>query len=81
MFFTDRHKTPWGAAINCDGPSTRAPVREYLIHNALYWIEEFHLDGLRLDAVHAILDDSPQHLLRELAERVRAAAVRTATST
>ncbi|MBA3478281.1 MAG: 4-alpha-glucanotransferase, partial [Lautropia sp.] len=44
------------------------------IHNALYWIEEFHLDGLRLDAVHAILDDSPRHLLLELSERVRAAA-------
>ena len=71
-FFTDRHHTPWGAAINMDGEHA-APVREYFIHNALYWIEEFHLDGLRLDAVHAILDDSAQHLLRELAERVRAA--------
>ena len=71
--FTDRHKTPWGAAINFDGPDS-GPVREFIIHNALYWIEEFHLDGLRLDAVHAILDDSPKHLLEELAERVRAAA-------
>jgi malto-oligosyltrehalose trehalohydrolase/4-alpha-glucanotransferase len=70
--FTDRHKTPWGAAINTDGAGA-TPVREYFIHNALYWIEEFHLDGLRLDAVHAILDDSPKHLLSELAERVRAA--------
>ncbi|HEX4615198.1 MAG TPA: malto-oligosyltrehalose trehalohydrolase, partial [Stellaceae bacterium] len=70
--FTDRHKTPWGAAINFDG-SDSGPVREFVIHNALYWIEEFHLDGLRLDAVHAILDDSPKHLLEELAERVRAA--------
>jgi malto-oligosyltrehalose trehalohydrolase/4-alpha-glucanotransferase len=71
--FTDRHKTPWGAAVNFDGPHS-PPVREFVIHNALYWIEEFHLDGLRLDAVHAILDDSPRHLLEELAERVRAAA-------
>ena len=71
--FTDRHKTPWGTAINFDGPES-GPVREFIIHNALYWIEEFHLDGLRLDAVHAILDDSPKHLLEELAERVRAAA-------
>ncbi|MBV8401461.1 MAG: putative maltokinase, partial [Acetobacteraceae bacterium] len=71
--FTDRHKTPWGSAINFDGPDS-APVREFVIHNALYWIEEFQLDGLRLDAVHAILDDSPKHLLEELAERVRAAA-------
>jgi malto-oligosyltrehalose trehalohydrolase/4-alpha-glucanotransferase len=70
--FTDRHRTPWGAAINTDG-ARAAPVREFFIHNALYWMEEFHLDGLRLDAVHAILDDSPKHLLAELAERVRAA--------
>ncbi|MGC2204250.1 MAG: malto-oligosyltrehalose trehalohydrolase, partial [Stellaceae bacterium] len=71
--FTDRHKTPWGAAINFDGQDS-SPEREFVIHNALYWVEEFHLDGLRLDAVHAILDDSPKHLLEELAERVRAAA-------
>ena len=71
--FTDRHKTPWGAAINFDGPHS-GPVRDFAIHNALYWIEEFHLDGLRLDAVHAIRDDSSKHLLEELAERVRAAA-------
>lgn len=73
QMFTDRHRTPWGAAINFDG-DLADPVREFFIHNALYWIEEFHLDGLRLDAVHAILDDSPTHLLEELAERVRAAA-------
>ncbi|MBV8589294.1 MAG: malto-oligosyltrehalose trehalohydrolase, partial [Acetobacteraceae bacterium] len=71
--FTYRHDTPWGAAINFDGPEA-GPVREFVIHNALYWIEEFHLDGLRLDAVHAVLDDSPKHLLEELAERVRGAA-------
>lgn len=68
--FTERHKTPWGAAINMDGAEAR-PVREFFIHNALYWLEEFRLDGLRLDAVHAILDDSPRHFLDELAERVR----------
>jgi malto-oligosyltrehalose trehalohydrolase/4-alpha-glucanotransferase len=71
--FTERHKTPWGAAINMDGPDA-APVRDFFIHNALYWIEEFHLDGLRLDAVHAILDDSPKHILEELTERARGAA-------
>ena len=71
--FTDRHKTPWGSAINMDGHKS-GPVREYFIHNAIYWIEEFHFDGLRLDAVHAIRDDSPKHILEELAERVRAAA-------
>ena len=70
--FTDRHQTPWGAAMNSDGPESNQ-VREFIIHNALYWIEEFHLDGLRLDAVHGIFDDSPQHLLEALAERVHAA--------
>jgi malto-oligosyltrehalose trehalohydrolase len=69
QFFTERHHTPWGAAINYDGPDSPA-VRAFVIHNALYWIEEFHLDGLRLDAVHAIIDDSPKHLLEDLAERV-----------
>lgn len=72
-FFTDRHKTPWGAAVNYDGPHS-APVRQFVIENALYWINEYHLDGLRLDAVHAIIDDSPKHILAELAERVRASA-------
>lgn len=71
QFFTRRHKTPWGAAINYHGPQS-GPVREFAIHNALYWLEEFHMDGLRLDAVHAIADDSPVDILQELAERVRA---------
>lgn len=71
-FFTERHHTPWGAAINFDGRDA-GPVRDFIIHNALYWLEEFHLDGLRLDAVHAIRDDSQQHLLAELAARAREA--------
>jgi maltooligosyltrehalose trehalohydrolase len=71
QFFTGRHATPWGAAINFDGSDSR-PVRDYFIHNALYWLEEFHLDGLRLDAVHAIHDDSARDILTELAETVRA---------
>ncbi|PTR16182.1 maltooligosyl trehalose hydrolase [Nitrosospira sp. Nsp2] len=71
-FFTEHHHTPWGAAINLDGPDSRQ-VREFFIHNALYWLQEYHLDGLRLDAVHAIIDDSSPHFLVELAERVRAA--------
>lgn len=70
QFFTERHKSPWGAGINVDGADSR-PVRDFFIHNALYWIEEFHLDGLRLDAVHAIQDDGPKHLLMELAETLR----------
>jgi malto-oligosyltrehalose trehalohydrolase len=69
-FFTDRHQTPWGAAINFDAAGSEV-VREFFIHNALYWLEEYHLDGLRLDAVHAIQDDSAQHILAELEERVR----------
>jgi maltooligosyltrehalose trehalohydrolase len=69
-FFTNRHKTPWGDAINYDGPNAR-PVRDFVIENAEYWIDEFHLDGLRLDAVHAIEDDSRPDILDELAERVR----------
>jgi malto-oligosyltrehalose trehalohydrolase len=70
QFFTERHHTPWGAAVNYDGKHSR-PVRDFIIHNALYWLEEFHLDGLRLDAVHAIIDDSEPHLLVELSERAR----------
>ena len=69
-FFTERHHTPWGAAIDYDGPRSR-PVREFVIHNALYWLKEFHFDGLRLDAVHAIADDSSPDILTELAEIVR----------
>ncbi|MEP9369566.1 malto-oligosyltrehalose trehalohydrolase [Xanthobacter sp. VNH20] len=71
-FFTERHQTPWGAGLNFDGRDS-AVVREFIIHNALYWLEEFHLDGLRLDAVHSILDDSADPLLDELERRVRAA--------
>ncbi|HXM67656.1 MAG TPA: malto-oligosyltrehalose trehalohydrolase [Candidatus Acidoferrum sp.] len=70
QFFTDRHRTPWGKAVNFDGPESRA-VRDFFIHNALYWLTEYRCDGLRLDAVHAILDDSPKHFLTELAEEVR----------
>lgn len=69
--FTDNHKTPWGAGINFDGEQARF-VRDFIIENALYWIDEFRVDGLRLDAVHAIKDDSREHLLQELARRVRA---------
>jgi len=70
QFFTDRHKTPWGDAINFDGPESRT-VRDFFIHNALYWLEEYHFDGLRLDAVHAIVDDSKPDILTELAQTIR----------
>jgi malto-oligosyltrehalose trehalohydrolase len=69
-FFTSDHGTPWGEAIDFASPASR-PVREYFIHNALYWLEEYHLDGLRLDAVHAIHDASRPDVLEELASRVR----------
>ncbi|WP_259671376.1 MULTISPECIES: malto-oligosyltrehalose trehalohydrolase [unclassified Rhizobium] len=71
--FTDHHKTPWGHGINYDGDGSQM-IREFVIENAIYWITEFRLDGFRFDAVHAIKDDSDEHLLYELAHRVRAAA-------
>jgi maltooligosyltrehalose trehalohydrolase len=70
QFFTDRHHTPWGNAVNFDGPGNQT-VREFFIDNALYWLTEYHFDGLRLDAVHAIIDDSTPHILDELADTVR----------
>jgi maltooligosyltrehalose trehalohydrolase len=70
-FFTELHHTPWGAALNFDGEHARV-VRDFFVHNALYWLEEYHLDGLRFDAVHAIADHSTPDILTELATRVRA---------
>ena len=83
QFFTDRHHTPWGAAINFDraasegtpsggdSPGSRN-VRDFYIHNTLYWLEEYHFDGLRFDAVHAILDDSETNILTEIARAAHA---------
>ncbi len=62
--------------MNFDGADSR-PVRDFFVHNALYWLEEFHLDGLRLDAVHEIRDASPRHLVIELAEAMRRHALKT----
>jgi maltooligosyltrehalose trehalohydrolase len=70
-YFTGRHRTPWGDAVNVDGPGSDA-VREFIVHNALHWAREYHVDGLRLDATHAIVDDSPVHVLAEMRARVRA---------
>jgi maltooligosyltrehalose trehalohydrolase len=72
-YFTDKHKTPWGEAINYDQPGS-AGVRRYFVENALYWIREYHFDGLRLDAVQTIQDDSPKHILAEIKENVAALA-------
>jgi malto-oligosyltrehalose trehalohydrolase len=71
QFFTERHHTPWGAGIKFDGAASRT-VRDFFVHNALYWLTEYRLDGLRLDAVHAIADDSDPDILVELAEAVHA---------
>lgn len=68
QFFSERYLTPWGEAIDFEG---RPEVRAFFIHNALYWLEEFHLDGLRIDAVHALHDAGHEHFLVELARAVR----------
>jgi len=70
QFFTERHRTPWGDAMNFDGPDSRV-VRDFFIHNALYWLEEYRFDGLRLDAIHAIADDSKPDIITEIAQVVR----------
>ena len=72
-YFTSAYTTPWGDALNFDGPDS-GPVRAHFVDNAIFWLERYHLDGLRLDAVHAINDRSAQHLLEELARRVAAIA-------
>ena len=70
QFFDTQRSTPWGAAINFDGTGSRT-VRDFFIHNALYWLEEYHIDGLRLDAVHAIQDESHPHFVTELVRAAR----------
>jgi maltooligosyltrehalose trehalohydrolase len=72
-YFSTRYKNEWGEPLNFDGPNA-GPVREFFITNAAYWIEEFHLDGLRLDATHQIFDASPTHILSEIGSAVRAHA-------
>jgi len=72
-YVTDRYHTPWGGAMNFDGPSNEG-VRRFVIENALYWITDFHIDALRLDALHAIYDQSKEHILAELARTVQEAA-------
>lgn len=68
-YFTDRYRTPWGNAMNYDGPDSDE-VRHFIISNALYWVTEYHIDVLRLDAIHGIYDFSANHILRELADAV-----------
>ncbi|MDQ6771833.1 MAG: malto-oligosyltrehalose trehalohydrolase [Candidatus Dormibacteraeota bacterium] len=68
-YVTDRHQTTWGETLNFDGPDS-GPVRDFVLGNAEMWLRDYHIDGLRLDAVHAIHDSSPRHVLTELADRV-----------
>jgi maltooligosyltrehalose trehalohydrolase len=76
-YLTDAHTTPWGPAVNLDRPGS-TEVRRYVLDNALAWLRDYHLDGLRLDAVHALVDDSATHLLEELADEVAALAAQQA---
>ena len=72
-YFTNRYKNEWGEAINFDGPDCEG-VREFFSENAAYWIDEFHLDGLRLDATQSIVDSSPEHVISVIAQRAHEAA-------
>ncbi len=74
QFFSTTHESPWGAALNFDAPGSQS-VRDFFIHNALYWLNEYRFDGLRLDAVHAIVDTTSPDVVDELATRVREATV------
>jgi maltooligosyltrehalose trehalohydrolase len=72
-YFTPHHRTPWGDAINYDQEGSRG-VRDYVIENARYWVREYHIDGLRLDAVQTIFDDSPVHILAEIKDSLSSLA-------
>ncbi len=76
-YFTSRHRSPWGDGVNYDGPGSEA-VRSFAIGSALQWVRDFRVDALRLDAVHAIADDSPRHIVGAIADAVRDFAERTA---
>ena len=74
-YFSERHQTNWGAAVNLDGPGSDE-VRRFVIDNALMWLGDYGIDGLRLDAVHALVDDSAVHLLEQLSDEVEWLATR-----
>jgi len=69
-YFSDRHQSPWGDGINLDGPHSRE-VRRFLLENARMWVDEYHVDGLRVDATHELRDDGPRHFLEELTTTVK----------
>ncbi len=71
-YFTHKHETPWGASLNVDGEHSDAVRRVGRRQSAEQWIRDFHIDGLRLDAIHAISDSSPEHLVAEVSRRVHA---------
>lgn len=73
FYFSATHVSPWGSAVNLDGPGS-APVRAFLVENARHWIHEYHVDGLRLDATHHLVDESPRYFLAELSGALRASA-------
>ncbi|GAA6527217.1 malto-oligosyltrehalose trehalohydrolase [Intrasporangium sp. DVR] len=74
-YFTDQYPTPWGAALNLDGPGS-GEVRRWVVDNAVRWFRDFHVDALRLDAVHALHDESPRHILAELSDETAALSQR-----
>ena len=74
-YFTNRYRTPWGPAVNFDGPESDE-VRRFIIDNALYWVTEYHIDGLRIDAIHGIFDFSAQHILYDIREAVHRQAMK-----
>lgn len=78
-YFSDRYRTPWGGALNFDGPDSDE-VRRFFVDNALYWLTEYHVDGLRLDAIHGIFDVGARPILREIADRFHAEAQRLGRS-
>jgi len=78
-FFTSSYRTPWGDAINYDGPESDG-VRRFFVDNALYWLTEYHVDALRLDAIHGIFDFSARHILQEMADAFHAQAARLGRS-
>jgi maltooligosyltrehalose trehalohydrolase len=75
-YFTDAHRTPWGDAVNYDGAGSDE-VRRFVVDNALMWLRDYHADGLRLDAVHAIVDTSAVHILEEISAAVHSLAAQS----
>jgi maltooligosyltrehalose trehalohydrolase len=74
-YFTSRHVSAWGDGVNVDGPESQM-VRRFIVENAMYWIADYHMDGLRLDATHALADDSPLHIVSEIVRAAKLASSR-----